>query len=349
MPFTVAELQNIGNAMLDFHMDTGKVWSQTIQEKPLLREMKRVQKSFPGGKDNIVVRVKGAYTTTINGFTHDDQVTYANPANIKEAFYPWKEIHSGIQITLTELKKDGISVVDSANGKSVTNHSQREKTALANLYEDKIEDMAEGTNRGMNLMYWKDGSQDSKQAPGVRSFILDDPTSNTIVGGIDQSIAANAYWRNRASLLLSTGTPSDLVITKKMKSEDRQLRRFGSPKHIRLCGSDFLDALEAEIYSKGEFRQNGWVGSGNIDIGQADAEMRGTKFMYDPTLDDLGLSKYCYVLDLRHIFPDVMEGEDMKKHFPSRPEDKYVLYRAMTWTGGVVCRQRNTSGVYSIA
>jgi hypothetical protein len=44
----------------------------------------------------------------------------------------------------------------------------------------------------------------------------------------------------------------------------------------------------------------------------------------------------------------VMEGEDMKKHNPARPADKYVLYRAQTWTGGLVCRQRNTSGVYSI-
>ena len=76
--------------------------------------------------------------------------------------------------------------------------------------------------------------------------------------------------------------------------------------------------------------------------------MSGKVFEYDPTLDDEGLSKYCYVIDTKRIFPKVMDGEDMKKHAPARPEDRYVMYRAVTWTGGVVCTQRNTSGVYSI-
>lgn len=39
----------------------------------------------------------------------------------------------------------------------------------------------------------------------------------------------------------------------------------------------------------------------------------------------------------------------MKRHNPARPADKYVMYRALTWVGGLVCRQRNANGVYSIA
>ena len=41
-------------------------------------------------------------------------------------------------------------------------------------------------------------------------------------------------------------------------------------------------------------------------------------------------------------------GENWQKHSPSRPEDKYVFYRAMTYMGGLVCNQRNANGVYSI-
>lgn len=157
MPFTVQELENISNAVLDLHMDQGKVFSQTIQDKPLLSYMRKAEKSFPSGKENITGRAKGTYTTDIQGFSDDDEVGYGNPANIKTFTYPWKEIHSGIKVTLTELKKDGISVVDSATGKQTTEHSGREKTALANLLDDKIEDMVEGTDRGMNNMYWEDG------------------------------------------------------------------------------------------------------------------------------------------------------------------------------------------------
>lgn len=347
MPFTATELENIANAVIDLHMEQGRVFSQTIQDKPLLKAMKAAQKTFPSAKENITVRVKGEYTTDIMGYSEDDTVTYGNPANIKTASYPWKEIHSGIKVTLTELKKDGISVVDSTTGKNTTEHSGREKTALANLLEDKIEDMAEGTSRGMNSMFWKDGTQDAKQVPGIRSFILDDPTSATVVGGLDQS--ANSWWRNRASLAIDTSTASNLNLVTKLQQEFRQLRRYGPPKHIFLCGSDFLDAFEKELRSKGNFTLDGWAKSGRIDASVADLAFKGVNLEYDPTLDDDGLAKYGYVLDTRVIKPMVMEGEDMKKHSPARPEDKYVIYRALTWTGGLICRQRNTSGVYSIA
>lgn len=112
MPFTVQELENITNAALDHHMEKGKVHSQTIQDKPLLRDMRASGKTFAGGKEFLTVRVKGQYTTDIQGFSHDDPVSYGNPANIKTARYPYKLIHSGIQITMDELIRDGITIVD---------------------------------------------------------------------------------------------------------------------------------------------------------------------------------------------------------------------------------------------
>ena len=347
MPFTAQELAHISNSTLDFYIDKRKVFSQTLQDKPLLSKMRSMQKTFPGGKENLSVAVKGVYTTDIMGFTHDDEVTYANPANAKRANYPWKEIHSGISFTGTELKKDGVSIVDSNTGEKTSNHSGREMTALVNILEDKLEDMVEGTDRGMNNMYWQSGTQDAKVIPGIRSIILDDPTSAVTVGGIDQ--AANTWWRNRASLLLNAGTPANLVIIKKLQAELRQLRRYGSPKWGWFAGSDFITALENEIRSQGTLTDTGFTQSGKTDAGIADLRFKGNPIMYDPTLDDLGLSKYLYILDCNAIHPMVMDGEDMKRHYPSRPENKYVYYRAITYTGGLVCRQRNTSGVYSIA
>ena len=346
MPFTAQELENISNAALDFHM-RGPIHRQSVQDKPLLRAMKAAQKKFPGGKDKITKRAKGDYTTTIQGYTHDDVVTYANPANIKQAEYPWKEIHAGIQVTMTELKKDGLSVVDSANGRETTQHSRREMTALANLLEDKLEDMSEGYSRGMNEMFWRDGTADAKQTPGVQSVILDDPTSATVVGGIDQQ--ANTWWRNRASLALVVSTPSNLIVINKLDDEIRQLRRYGGRPNIALCGNSFIEHLEKEVRSKGTFTDRGWDREKNIEIGMADLALKGVQFVYDPTLDDEGLGKYCYILDTRHIHPSVMTGEEDKTHSPARPEDQYVIHRAITWTGGFVCWQRNSQGVYSVA
>ena len=75
------------------------------------------KKYFPGGKGDISVAVSGAFgaggvNDTLKGYTHNDTVVFYTPANIKRANYPWREHHIGLQLTHTELKIDGISVVD---------------------------------------------------------------------------------------------------------------------------------------------------------------------------------------------------------------------------------------------
>lgn len=349
MAFTAQQIQNMANAALDYHIKDG-VESQTIQDKPLLAMLNRNKKIFPGGKENITVRVKGVYDTEFEGFTHDDQVSYGNPANIKTASFPWKEIHAGIQITGTELKVDGISVVDSTDGAETTQHSEREMTALAGLLEDKIDDMKEGSERSMNLMSWRDGTQSAKEFPGIRSFILDAPTTG-VTGGIDRAL--NSWWRNRASLALNGASTVQDVINK-LQAEYRQLRRYGGKPDTFLCGSSFITAVEGQARDKGTYTQTGWAVSkdgknARFETSMADISFKGVLLQYDPTLDDEGLAKYGYWLDSSKIQLRPMEGEDMKKHNPARPADKYVYFRAVTWTGGLIVRRLNSSGVYSIA
>lgn len=347
MPFTVQELENVANTTIDFHFKKGNVLSQTIQDKPLLAMMRRKQKTFPGGKDYITRRVKGVYTTTVQGFEADDGVSYANPANVRMATYPWKLHHAGISFTMHELLKNGISIVDTTDGSGERVHSQAEKIQLANLMQDKLEDLSEGWDRGMNAIFWKDGTQDSKVLPGLLSLILDTPSSAVTVGGIDQS--ANTWWRNRASLAISTASAANQTLVQTLQYEIRQLRRYGGRPDVCLAGSSFMDWFEQELRAKGNYTLEGWAKSGKIDAAVADIEFKGISVQYDPTLDDLGRAKYGYFLDSRTIYPMVVDGEDMKKHAPARPENKYVFYRAVTWVGGLVCDQRNANGVYSIA
>lgn len=347
MPFTAQELENIANAAIDYHYNTPNVRSQSLQNKPLLDAMMSAKKTFPGGKENITFGVKGEYNSYMQGFSADGTVTYGNPANMKRGSAPWKLLHFGLEMTMHELAKDGISIVDTSDGSGERRHSDREMTALANILQDKLEDFSEGSDRDMNLMFWRDGTQDSDLVPGIRSFIVDDPTAASVVLGVDQS--ANTWWRNRASLALTASTASDQNVINTLQGEWRQLRRYGGKPNLVLAGSDFIEWVEKELRSKGNYTQDGWNSRGKTDAGMADIAFKGTTFTYDPTLDDESLAKYCFVLDTRTILPMVMDGEDMKDHRPARPENKYVFYRAKTWIGGLICNQRNANGVYSIA
>ena len=83
MAFSSAELANIANAALDYYIDQGNVYANTLADKPLLNLMDGKAKTFPGGKSDLSVAVKGVYTTSVAGYTHNDTVSYANPANIQ--------------------------------------------------------------------------------------------------------------------------------------------------------------------------------------------------------------------------------------------------------------------------
>ena len=346
MPFTANELANISNSLLDYHV-RGPAMSQVLQDRPLFKKLMGAQKTFPGGQGLITKAVKGQYTTSVQGFTHDDEVTYANPANTRRMSAKWYEVHAGISLTATELKMAGISLTDSMNFDGTSNHSEQELIQLTNVLNEKIDDMMEGFARSFTEMLWRDGTQDAKAVPGVRSFILDAPAAAGSTFGIDR--VANAWWRNRAQLGIDVSTPSNLNLVTKLQQEFRQLRRFGGKPDLFLCGSDFLDAFEKELRSKGNFTLEGWARGGTIDASVADVSFKGLMLQYDPHLDDLGLSKYGYVFDTKHLFLNVMDGEDRKIHTPARPPEKYVLFRAITWTGALLCDQLNAQGVYSIA
>jgi len=349
MPLTQAVIDNVANAAIDYHMDRGQTFAQHIQEKPLLNAMRSSQQTFPGGKGELTVRPIFETQSTLEGFDSDDTLSFTNPTPIKEAKYPWKMLHLGITMTTDELLRDGISVVDT-NGKNVKMHNQRELTMLANILETKLEDMTEGWSSGMNEMLWQDGAQDSKEVPGIQYLIADDPTTG-VVGGIDRAV--QPLWRNRAfvgtpgtgnGVRINTGTSA---LIRFLRQQVRQLRRYGSPNLLILCGSKALERLEEEVDAKGTYTQSGFGGKQEISMGEISLKGLGT-FKYDPTLDDLGRDDFMYFIDTKNIKLRPVEGEDMKKHYPARPHDKMVLYRSMTWAGGLTARQLNTSMVVQV-
>lgn len=355
MSFTNAELNNILNATLPEYVK-GKTLKQTIQEKPLLSAMLDRQETFSGGSGTISIPLQFDFDqSSFAGYTHNDTVSYTNPANIKRAAFTWKEIHAGLTLTFTELKHDGISVSDSATGAKTSNHSDRDIHALTGLLENKMDDMGEAWSRSFDTMLHQDGTQDSKQVPGIRALITDNPSTG-VLAGIDR--AAFSGWRNRALCDARSSGGSDGRITasaslqtlsRTLRQEVRQLRRYGGTPNLLIAGSGFLEALDLEISEKGTYTQEGFMKSGSTDISMADFSMRGVgKFVYDPTLDDLGLENRCYFIDTKNVKLKVMQGEDRKIHNPARPHDQYVLYRAMTWTGALIARQLNGCGVYEV-
>lgn len=360
MAFTSSELESIANATLAWFIDKGQLHEQSIQSKPIVDKMVRARKSFASGDGTLSLGIKGIYGADGNddhlvGYTHDEQVGFYTPENIMRANFNWKEMHMGFTMTHTELKKDGLSVVDT-NGESTRNHSQRDRTVLAGLLQNKLDDFAEMYARSLNDLFWGDGTDDPQGIAGIQSIIVDDPTAGS-VGGIDASLAQNSFWRNRARTAdheaaggygpVTSDTANGGALYETLQHEFRQLRRYGGQPNTFMAGSDFIQAMEREMKANGYYSQTGFTSGGDASIG--DLRFQGVSVMYDPTLDDLELSKRAYIWDDRDIMLYAMQNEWNRQHSPARPHDRFVLYRSVTCTGQMVCRRRNSALVIDIA
>lgn len=341
MAIDTSVANDIANAVLDFFVRSPAM-AQTTQDKPLLAALKSSQKTFPAGKTYVSEPVKGTYMNTVAGFfqgySEDSQLVFTQAQNILQAQYAWKEVHAGLIITWTELKKDGITVRDH---NTTTDHGT-ELTRLVGLLEDRLLDYAESWARSKNAMFWADGTQDTNQVPGIQAIL---PDAYGTVGGLAQ--ATYPFWKHIIvqSIAVEPNT-SNLIET--IRANVIQLRRYGGRPNRALCGSAFLAGLRQEIQAKGLFTQQGFSKSQDIGMGSISIPEIGT-FDYDPTLDDLGLSKRCYVMDMRRIRLRPMEGEDDKTLKPERPYDYMVFLKSMTWTGALVSNQENCNAIFEIA
>lgn len=359
MPFSAQELANIFSSSIDFYMDRGKVFKQNVQEKPMLQAFEESASTFPGGKESISIGIKsGQGGGSLAGYTHDDQVGYYNPASNKRANFAWREHHIGIGVTHTELKKDGITVNEEDGEQSTSEKSGREQQALANLLDEKLDDFREDYRTSLNSLIHSDGTADAKALAGIKAFVLDVPNVGS-TGGVGR--VANPWWANRAATVAFGGLGGQGAITSNtanggallqfLQKEGRQLNRYaqGGVKRRHFAGTDFIAAMETELRANGNYTLQGFSMEKSTTGDMATVSWLGQPIKYDPILDDLGLSKRLYSIDMRRIRLLYMAGERMKKTAPARPYDRYVLYRGITSTMGMVCQQLNTSGVYDIA
>jgi hypothetical protein len=359
MAFTADELSDINNMALETYLDKGEVFKQDVANKPMLAAFQEAAGSFTTGKENVSFLVGSGYGGgSLAGYTGDDQLSHYNPTGSVRFRMPWKEHYIGMVVTMTELKTDGIDVVENGSKQTTREMSGREAQALANIFDEKNEKLGADYNFSLDRLIHDDGSSDVKALAGIKAFILENPFTGT-TGGINR--VANTWWRNDAmtaaangagglNKITSSATGGGALITAMDTAARRRSKYANGQTKVRyFCGSDFIDAYKAELRGNGYYSQTGWTGQ-VPDGSMKDPKHGGLPLEWDPTMDDLGKSKFCYAIDmgkrgLRLLYAD---GQKYKKHNPARPSDRMVIYNGISMTGVMVARQLNTSGVYEI-
>lgn len=337
---------DIANGLLTLYT-RGSTIVQTMQDKPLLAQLNAKKKTFSGGNQFISDPIQGYFMSDqagfLQGYSEDDQLSFNQAANIIRNSQYWKEVHAGLIISWTELKKDGITIKDH---QAQVAHSETEAFKLTDLLDNRMSDFMESLARAKNRMFWLDGSQDPKATPGVKSILTDTADVGVTVG---LNRATYAFWRHRVNLNIPVSA-TDSTLLKFLQDEVIQLMRFGGKPDVAFCGSVFLKALRTELWAKGQQTVTGFQDNKKAtSFGMDEISINGIgTFTYDPTLDDLGEANRCYIMDSRRLTLRPMEDEDDKVLTPERPYNYMVFLKDITWTGALCCTQLNCHAVYAV-
>lgn len=354
MPFTAQEIVDAGKIGLDFYLKNKPI-DQVSIERPLLDIMRSAKQSAPGAKQYIVEQIRTSYQSNFQWFNGSQVVTYNRRQTIEQTNYAWRSAHDGFALDEDRLAQNGIVVTDDQNPSSA---SSAEKIQLTNLIEEQSEVLSLGFNEKFDQALHLDGSQSSDAITGLDALVSLTPTTGT-VGGIDRSVAANAYWRNNVATGLTVTTTTGTVLDL-METAWRQCTRNGGRPNKILVGSTFLDGFRnfmLKTYGRIDFQG---VGFGKrVDAG-TETDMltfHGVPMTWDPVFQELDTlyapatpwEKRCYFLNTKHLKLRPLEGHDMVTRKPPRAYDKYEYYWGLTWRGAVTMNRSNAHAVLALA
>lgn len=359
--FSARQISHMQATTLDYFLK-GPLFASHIKEKPLLAKMEGKTKSYTGAKEFISVGVRmqsgnNGVNDRITGMGPEDTVGFYNPANGLRANYVPREHHIGWKMSESELKKQGILVQDQPNK---VGSGSRAAEVLAPVLEEAASDFAEQYAISMNDLLWGDGTADTSALHGIRSFILDIPTIGT-VGGLTN--AAYPRWRNYAFTAafnghstfdadfggnaITSNVAAGGALLQALTKLDRKLIKYGGRYDCIYCGDDFLDAMQKEIRANGGYSDTGFAQKQDGSMGEM--YFKGRKVVYDPTLDDLGLSKRAYFWDPEDIKLMPLKGDWKRRRTPERPYNQFVFHQSLICTGQMTARRRNSAAVVDIA
>ncbi|APW37155.1 hypothetical protein RD110_08050 [Rhodoferax koreense] len=351
MPFTAQEISDAGKIGIDFYL-ANKPVDQIALERPLLKLLKSKQKKAPGAKQYIVEQLRKSYSSNFQWYNGSSIVTYNRRVTNEQANYAWRSCHDGLALDEDRLAQNGIIINDD---REPGNSSEAEKIQLTNLFEEQSEVLRLGFQEQFSYQLHLDGTQSTDSIAGLDSLLSLTPTAG-VVGGIDRSSAANAYWRNNVATGLTTTTSTGTILNS-MEVNYRQCMRNGGKPDALIAGSQFIDGYRNFVLNTFGRMDFGPSNRKRVEGGTEVLTFQGIEMEWSPEFQELdsryapatAWEKRCYMLNSSTITLRPLQGHDMITRKPPRAYDRYEYYWGLTWKGALTMNRANANAVLALA
>lgn len=350
MPFSAADIQDAGKIGLDFYLAASPV-DQIALERPLLKALQGKKKTAPGAKQYVVEQLRVRYQSNFQWFNGSQVVTYNRRQTIEQANYAWRSAHDGFSLDEDRLAQNGIIVTDD---RGPSNASDAEKIQLTSLIEEQAEVLKLGFQEQFSYQLHLDGTQSTDAIAGLDALVSLAPTSGT-VGGIDRSVAANAYWRNNVATGLTTTTSTGTILNQ-MEVSYRNCMRNGGRPDLMIAGSTFIDGYRNFVLNTFGRMDFGPANRKRVEGGTEVLTFQGTDLQWSPEFSELDAryapatlwEKRCYFLNTSNITLRPLQGHDMISRKPPRAYDRYEYYWGLTWRGALTMNKASGNAVLAL-
>jgi hypothetical protein len=351
MPFSAQDIQDAGKIGIDFYLANNPV-DQIALERPLLKALQAKKKTAPGAKQYIVEQLRARYSSNFQWFNGSSVVTYNRRQTVEQASYTWRSCHDGLALDEDRLAQNGIKISDD---RSTSVASDAEKIQLTNLIEESSEVLRLGFQEQFSYQLHLDGTQSADAVTGLDALVSSTPTTGT-VGGIDRSVAANAYWRNNVATGLTTTTSTGTILNS-MEVTYRQCMRNGGRPDLMIAGSTYVDGYRNFMLNTFGRMDYGTGGFKRVEGGTEVLMFQGTEIQWSPEFQELDAryapailwEKRLYMLNSGTIKLRPLEGHDMITRKPPRAYDRYEYYWGLTWRGAMTMNRSNANAFLSVA
>lgn len=347
MPFTAQEISNAGFASLDFYLRNDPI-DNIKTERPLLKELLKGKKPFPGAKQYVTAQLRYTYNSNFQWFNGDAEVTYNHKQTLKQALYPWRSAHDGYALNEDELLQNGITLIE---GEGKVN-SGAERLMLTNLLKENNETLRLGFEQKFDFELHRDGTQSGDAIAGLDYLVSLTPTVGT-VGGIDRSV--NTFWQSNVKTGLTGG---NVTMIDGMEQTWRACSRNGGQPTLIIAGETFIDGFrDSSQQSITRFADKGKEGGYELDPTATSLKFHNIPLLWDPVFLDLDTQlapatpwqKRCYFLNMNFIKLRPAQGHDMIVRKPPRVYNRYTSYFGLTWKGAVTMGRSNAHAVLTVA
>lgn len=350
MPFTAQELLDAGKAGLDFFLANDPV-DQIALERPLLKALQAKKQSAPGAKQYVVEQLRKTYGSNFQWFNGSSVVTYNRRQTLEQASFAWRSCHDGLALNEDQLTQNGIIMTDTAGPSSA---SDAEKIQLTNLFKEQAAVLKLGFQEQFSYALHVDGTSSTDAITGLDALVALVPTTGT-VGGIDRSVAGNAYFRNNFATGLTTTTGTGTILNQ-MEVMYRQCMRNGGRPDLMIAGSTYIDGYRNFVLNTFGRMDFGPSNRKRVEGGTEVLTFQGTEVQWSPEFQELDArfapatlwEKRMYMLNSGTIRLRPMEGHDMISRKPPRAYDRYEYYWAMTWKGALTINRPSGNAVLAL-